>query len=439
MHQHRAIQQYLQKYAEPEAETAAQIQWPQNYRYTLLIPAYRESARLIDRLIKIADDCQNLLIILVVNRPDTNTDKTCNQALIQRVHQLKKYESSTIATLTLYSLNPNSDLLCVDRDQCGAPIPIKQGVGLARKIAADIAATLMTKKIVSSHWIHSTDADTLIPKHYFSNLDDIDPRHYAAAVHPYKHISDDNKPISLAMKLYELRLHYYVEGLRYAKSPYAHHTLGSCLSASLIHYCQVRGYPKRSGAEDFYLLNKLRKTGGIFQHQRHQLHIISRLSDRVPFGTGPAVIDLSSSIFPLQEKIFYHPKCFEALKTALDCSLRFFGNVIPKTPAELEAELLKTNNDTELCQLLSAGLFKCNWARALQHCQQQGKNQASFERHFLIWFDGFRTLKLIHYLRDEAYSNIDAIELLESIKRYEFIIDTVIFESLQDICDKSKH
>ena len=77
-----------------------------------------------------------------------------------------------------------------------------------------------------------------------------------------------------ATALYELRLHHYVLGLEYAGSPYAYHTLGSCLAVKADAYAQVRGFPKRAGAEDFYLLNKLAKLGAMPRLQGRCIRII---------------------------------------------------------------------------------------------------------------------------------------------------------------------
>ena len=40
---------------------------------------------------------------------------------------------------------------------------------------------------------------------------------------------------------------------------------------------------------------------------------------------------------------------------------------------------------------------------ALQHCQRQGKSPGQFQRQFHQWFDGFRSLKFIHAIRDSGW------------------------------------
>ncbi len=124
----------------------------------------------------------------------------------------------------------------------------------------------------------------------------------------------DDESCNLATALYELRLHHYVRGLEYAGSPYAFHTLGSCLAVSFEGYAQVRGFPKRSGGEDFHLLNKLAKTGPVIRLAGDCIELASRHSQRAPFGTGAAVARISNAGMPLTLPLFYHPACFAALR-----------------------------------------------------------------------------------------------------------------------------
>ena len=52
----KAIKQYLQHYAEPEAQAVLkEFIWPGTYQHCILIPAFKESADLIDRLVHIAE------------------------------------------------------------------------------------------------------------------------------------------------------------------------------------------------------------------------------------------------------------------------------------------------------------------------------------------------------------------------------------------------
>ena len=102
------------------------------------------------------------------------------------------------------------------------------------------------------------------------------------------------RPQSLSSSTTSLR--YYVLGLHDAGSPYAFHTVGSTLAIHGEYYAKVRGFPKRLAAEDFYILNKLAKTGVIVRPTREPLRIRHRESERAPFGTGPAVRKITETL-----------------------------------------------------------------------------------------------------------------------------------------------
>ena len=394
---------YLSRYAEPEARVIARAPPSRIYDYCLLVPAYRESAELCQKLLSLAPGTENVVVILVLNRPD-NSAPHRNDALRLAVEHFPLTETFEDAHCQLHSLAPHLDVLLVERPQA---LPADQGVGLARKLAGDIAVALHEKGCIRSRWLHSTDADAVLPPDYFSLAEQLPPDS-VAIVHPFAHhqamdLHREERAPDLAMNLYELRLHYYVLGLHRAASPYAFHTLGSCLSVDVEAYQQVRGFPRRSAAEDFYLLNKVAKLGPVATGHA-QITLEARLSDRVPFGTGPAVQALAHSEEAATAPLFYHPECF----CALACLLSSVGSLYQHTdPLQLlESQLAQYSPAFEI--LLNLGVEDC-----LQHCVKQSRSNATFCRHFQQWFDGFRTLKFIHGLRDAGRRNLNLQQSLE--------------------------
>ena len=85
-------------------------------------------------------------------------------------------------------------------------------------------------------------------------------------------------------------------------------------------YASIRGYETQR--QDFYLLNKARKIAPI-ETLRARLTIEARLSERVPFGTGPALADIVAGLHRDQAVTYfsYHPKTFEALGSAIALSM----------------------------------------------------------------------------------------------------------------------
>jgi hypothetical protein len=309
-------------------------------------------------------------------------------------------------TVPVYCLNPHTDLYLYDMEMLRGPTPGAQGVGLARKTGCDLALQWMDAGGISGHWLCCSDADATLPPEYFVQLESAAPD-AVAAVFPFRHVPGDDAVCAHATALYELRLHHYVLGLEYANSPYAFHTIGSSLAVRANAYAHVHGFPKRAGAEDFYLLNKLAKLGAVTRLQGDCIELQSRHSSRVPFGTGPAVAAIMAAEHPNDAALFYHPQCFEAL-AALLASL-------PALAAEPERAIAGLLRNRGLQPLLArhaeTALDTLGIATALAHCRRQSNTDAQFQRHFHQWFDGFRTLKFIHALRDAGWFSCSLREL----------------------------
>lgn len=402
-HLQRAQTKYLSRYAEPLAAELVELTWPVKWQHTLVIPAFRESATLLDRIANSSTGGESLIVILVVNRPDRGSSAKDNHDLLHAVKSLEEYWVYDSGVARLAAVSPLIDLLCIDRDGIGALIPRSQGVGLARKLGADIAAALIAAQIVSSPWIHCTDADAKLPADYYQRVYDVTAKSPAALVHPFIHCSCKGGEPGVATQVYDAFLRQYPCELELAGSPYGYHTLGSCLSAHSAHYCAVRGFPRRSAAEDFYLLNKLAKTGSVELTAGEPIRITERISDRVPFGTGPAVEKLSQSPDPRKELLFYHPDCYTALRRWLQSwpALYALGQV-PSSDQMLElledTDAKSTPAQWILPAQIAVALRQLKVESAIAHSLRQSSDYAGFERQMHTWFDGFRTLKLIRML-----------------------------------------
>ena len=398
-----ALQRYLQRHTETglPAHSFTQSFW----HHVLVLPAYRETPALLERLTQLPASEGKTLVILVLNRPDTDFDTQANTDLRNALAQ-SQLPQAMRESVPVYCLNPQADLYLYDMEMRSGPTPSALGVGLARKTGCDLALQWMTAGGISGQWLCSTDADATLPLDYFAQLDGAQPE-AVAAVFPFRHLPGTDEACDNATALYELRLHHYVLGLEYAGSPYAFHTLGSCLAVRATTYAHVRGFPKRAGAEDFYLLNKLAKLGPVARLQGRCIALQARRSARVPFGTGPAVAAIMAAKNPREVALFYHPQCFAAL-AALLASLPALadepGRDIGLLMAGENGDSAKTCPHFPISPALATpakeALNELGIASALDHCQRQSKSSAQFQRHFHQWFDGFRTLKFIHALRD---------------------------------------
>ena len=388
----KSTRKYLARYAEPEAALSLELCCAttiNSWQYCLVIPAYKESNSFYQRLSATLLQQHAVLLILVINQPDSlanphHDNTNLWQCLIDATDERQSHDKLQLRSIPA----TDSALLLVDRFSPEQQIPEKQGVGLARKIGADIALALIDGGHIKRPWIYTSDADALLPSDYFVALDDDKGKaQSAAAIYPFKHRCDDN-PVGRATQLYEQRMQQYVEGLHSAGSPYAFQTIGSTIAVSAPHYAQVRGFPKRSGGEDFYLLNKLAKTGQINCLQKPEIIIEARQSDRVPFGTGPAISKLLIEKNIDDAKIFYHPQIFIELKAWLE--------VMPMTQTQ-------GLNHLPLPEACLNALQTIGVEQAIASTRTISTSTQSYNKHMNTWFDAFKTLKFVHYLREDSH------------------------------------
>jgi len=339
-----------------------------------------------------------VLVILIVNRPEGHENtiqwKRENESLIQHLseqyaqkndlfddHQLLMSGDLGSDTYDILLLNFNA-----------YAFDSNKGVGLARKIAADTALSLINKKHIKKPWIFSTDADVVLPKGYFETVNDV-PKSTAALSLRFEHTSNDSIQTGLQQQ-YDFKLRYYQLAVRFIEADYDYIPLGSTLVIAAINYAQVRGFPCKSGGEDFYLLNKLAKTGIIYQPQKPIIKIKSRFSNRVPFGTGPAISKIQQQQLNGEHMVYYHPQIFHILKSW---------------------HLVIVNYYIE--QQLPKGDFGLNkyWKleSVLKQAMSQVKSLARWQQFIHEWLDAFKILKSVHFLRNK-FGSISYDELLES-------------------------
>jgi hypothetical protein len=389
-----AIAQYLEHYAEPIAGRF-QVEFLQQlnrvYQFVLVIPAFAEPLDCLENVLP-ADLQQTLVIVVVNSAVDSDPGAIVQtQAFLGQFHK-------TSAPISYLTLQQDSDCLIVDCTSDGHQLPVKQGVGLARKIGGDLALACIQQGIVKCPWIHCTDADVKLPLNYF----DADPplSEVAVAIYPFEH-----HPLHENILSYEISLRYYVLQLNQAGSPYAFQTIGSLLKINPLHYAMVRGFPKRKAAEDFYMLNKLAKVGQVVRLKEPVIRLSSRMSQRVPFGTGAAMTRFAKQpCFDL-----YHPQIFQHLKTWLE--------IIPTLWRDRNLIQQKGIDHGWSHNLLILDALSVLGLRdILPHAYQQCRNLDYFQRYLWTWFDAFRTLKFIHYLRDNGFPNVPIVEAIVTLK-----------------------
>ncbi len=277
------------------------------------------------------------------------------------------------------------------------------GVGLARKIGMDLALTLFDYESENKKFLLCLDSDCRVEKNYLEEVyREVNGRNISAGYVKFEHPIDVN-PFSEAIVYYEIFLRYYVLGLKFAESPYAFYTIGSTMLADVEAYISVEGMNKRKAAEDFYFMEKLSKRWTISAISGTKVYPSPRSSWRVPFGTGRAVEKY------LQRKehpfLLHSPEIFKVLKKWL-IILQRSKNVSPESLLDKAGEILP-----ELRRFLVEQSFSEAWEKIIA----SSPTNEQLDKQKKFWFDGFRTLKLIHYLRDNVFPDDNGFNVLEEM------------------------
>jgi len=209
----------------------------------------------------------------------------------------------------------------------------KGGVGRARKTIMDAIAAAGSGQDV----IVSMDADTNYPEDYLSIIAACfrkNPKYYGLAL-PYFHKLTGNEEHDRLILRYEIYMRYYALNMIRINSPYRFSALGSAMAFPVWAYRKVGGLTPVQSGEDFYFLQKLVKSGPIGYTAPTTAYPSSRFSNRVNFGTGPALIKgrtgnwdsypfFPAELFDKVEMTFrLFPELFEGdLSTPVDSFLR---------------------------------------------------------------------------------------------------------------------
>lgn len=184
---------------------------------------------------------------------------------------------------------PGFDIIVIDCSSKGRGWTGKRhGVGYARKTLMDrINAVAGADDIIVS-----LDADSVFSENYLGSLarNFHDHPESAALSVPYFHKTPNDCNAGRAMLRYEIYMRHYFLNLKRIGSPYAFTALGSAMALPVWAYRAIGGMTPKLSGEDFYFMQKLRKFGQVLLWNDEMIYPEARFSDRVFFGTGPAMI-----------------------------------------------------------------------------------------------------------------------------------------------------
>lgn len=371
-----------------------------DFQGAVVIPALAEKDSLAFTLESIernpAKDLTRFLIVVVVNnRNDAD-------------HQVRLDNEATLKFLAENSRSSNAlRIAWIDAATDRMGLPQKGGgVGLARKIGLDLALSRLDFKGPPPLLI-SLDADTLVRPDYLPAIrEHFQKVNTGGAVISFCHQQGATSRQDQAIRYYELFLRTYVVGLEKAGSPYAFHTVGSTMVCTADAYIRMGGMNTREAAEDFYFLQHLAKTGGVSQIKGTVVHPSPRISNRVPFGTGPSMARLMAD--GPRSVLFYRQECFQILKDWLD----LISTNLDRAGVEVLAGAKYISED--LAVYLERLDFVNTWAKLRRNLRSPFHLRSGFHQ----WFDAFKTLKLIHHLSAGPFPRGEPEQVLPDFFRW---------------------
>jgi glycosyltransferase involved in cell wall biosynthesis len=268
------------------------------------------------------------------------------------------------------------------------------GVGWARKILFDKILQIADNQDI----IISLDADTLFNPDYFASIGDNfrEHRHLTAISVPYYHHLTGDDLADRAILRYEIYMRNWLLSMYRIRSPYAFTAIGSAIALKVSALRLIGGITPMKSGEDFYLLQKLRKMSSISNYNSEMVYPAARFSDRVEFGTGPAM--LKGAIGHWESYPIYHKSLFLEIEEAY--------HLIPK--------LFKRNIEHPFFDFVRERSGKSNLWQLLR---DNFREPAKFERAFHANADGLRILQYIKEHHNRTQNN-DSQSLVKNMRWY---------------------
>jgi len=286
----------------------------------IALPVLNES-KYLPGLIKnlLQQDFQDFHLVVCVN----NSEKWWDDP------EKKQWCYDNLESLAFLKTVTGCNMTVIDHSSVGKGfLGKKTGVGMARKTAMDRIA----EQAPENDLIVSMDADTGYPENYLSSVRDslLGNRGVHGLSVPYYHQLAHDKTDRLILR-YEIYMRYYLLNMMRIKNPYAFTALGSALAVPVWAYKKSGGMAPVKSGEDFYFLQKLAKTGKIALWADTTAFPSPRFSQRVFFGTGPALIKGDAGDW--KSYPVYSPSSFDKVKETFSLFPGLFSGDI-QTPMD---------------------------------------------------------------------------------------------------------
>jgi hypothetical protein len=281
------------------------------------------------------------------------------------------------------------------------------GVGLARKTAMDEALYRFNFLNLSEGIIVSLDADTLVEKNYFQAITEHFQLHKddVGATLRFSHTTEEfPERQKLGIRLYEQYLWYYKNALGFCGYPNALYTIGSAFAVKADAYMKRGGMTRRKAGEDFYFLQTLTQIGHIGEINATCVYPSARVSQRVPFGTGPFMkkwMDGSD-----MEYFTFNFEAFRDLKKFFDQRHKFYRVT--------KEELLQS--ESLWPESIKAYIQEERLLDDFENLSENCSRQEIFNNRFFQIFNAFRILKFLNFAHPVYYIKKPLAECISDLK-----------------------
>ncbi len=328
---------------------------------------------------------KNFTLLLCVNQPDNWWDDKDKVSICENNAKSIEYINAKVQQVDF-------PIILIDKSSKGKGWTEKKlGVGWARKTLMDYIAEIANDEDITI----SLDADTIFRPQYFSNIVKFfdKNKNFDLVSVPYFHPLSIDKNASRAMLRYEIYMRQYFLNLIRIKSPYAFSALGSAIAFRQKGIKKIGGFtPKKSG-EDFYFLQKMIKYKPISNWVNDTVYPAARFSDRVAFGTGPAMIKGNNGDWDSYPN--YPSSLFDNIKGFYDLIPQLYSQNV-ETPIDSFWE-----NDEK-----KDAIF--------QKLRNNNKDLKHFTKAVHDYFDGLRTLQYLKSTYTPTNEEENLIDFLKS-------------------------
>jgi len=368
----------------------------------VVIPCFREPdiLKTLESLAKCDLHRQKVEVIVLINHSEVAPNEIKEYNKNTKIEVDNWISTQNSRQITFYGIGP-------------IELPKKwAGVGLARKNGMDEALRRFNLLEKPNGIIVSLDADTLVAQNYLVEIE----KHFAqfpksvGATISFQHQTEGLEDKQLqGILLYEKYLLYYKSALRFIGYPNPMFTVGSAFAVTADGYIKRGGMTRRQAGEDFYFLQTLAQHGTVGEITTTAVYPSARESDRIPFGTGPAIAKWMNDEIDLTQT--YNFQAFIDLKLFFDEFEKLF-----RIDKEGFSKIVETIPNP-IIQFIQTDNFLVEIEDLNQNCSSLD----SFKTRFFHKFNAFKILKFMNFGHDGFYKKANLDEQFLRLQNHEKI------------------